>query len=210
MSQEEINRMVQDAEKYNKVQDDEQRKMFKAKEALEKYAYQMRNIINDKKIGDKLDAAGKKKIEAAIRHVTQWIDGIEHAEAHEFEDKLIGLELICIPIIAKISTQPCLHEEAHDEHLCSPKLPPPTLNIGDEVTLDHREKDLIIENEQNNVLLQNMVPDEGIVQKWGGRSSGKKASMYGSKSEVVLKIIISAILWDAFTFCTLFESLFSC
>ena len=245
LSQEEINRIVEDAEKY-KVEDDEHKKMFKAREALENYAYQMRNIINDKTIGDKLDAAGKKKIEAAIRHVAQWIEGIEHAEAHEFEDKLIGLELICIPIIAKISRQQCLNEEAQDEqYLCSPKLPPTLTGYG--VTLHLREKvsteclkckrkeismglsgwsyestcgqycyhvacvnDLILENEQNNVLLQSMVPDEGILQKRGGSSSGKKASMYWRKAKVALKLIISAIFGDPVSmFAIVFESLIS-
>jgi len=69
---------------------------------LENFAYKMKSIVNDKKIGDKLDAAGKKKMKASIKHVIHWLDGIQHAEANEFEDKLIGLELICNPIIAKI------------------------------------------------------------------------------------------------------------
>jgi hypothetical protein len=47
----------------------------------------MRKILNGKEIGDKLaDAAGKEKIEAAIKHVIRWLDGIQHAEADEFED----------------------------------------------------------------------------------------------------------------------------
>jgi heat shock protein 1/8 len=99
---EEIHRMVLDAKKYE-VEDDEHRKKAKAKEALENYAYKMRSIVNDKEIGDKADAAGKEKIEAAIKHVIRWLDGIQHAKVNEFEDKLIGLELICNPIIAQIS-----------------------------------------------------------------------------------------------------------
>jgi len=100
LSTEEIHRMVLDAKKYE-VEDDEHRK--KAKETLENYAYKMRSIVNDKEIGDKVNAAGKEKIEAAIKHVIGWLDGVQHAEPDEFEDKLIGLELICNPIIAKIS-----------------------------------------------------------------------------------------------------------
>jgi heat shock protein 1/8 len=100
LSTEEIHRMVQDAEKYE-VEDDEHKKKVRAKEALENYAYKMRNIVDDKEIGDKLDAAGKE-IEAAIKQVIHWLDGIPHAEANEFKDKLIELELICNPFIAKI------------------------------------------------------------------------------------------------------------
>jgi heat shock protein 1/8 len=105
LSTEDIHRMIQDAEKYE-VEDDKYRKKVRAKEALENYAYKMRSIVNDKEIGGKLDAAGKEKIEAAIKQVIHWLDGIQDAEANEFEDKLIGLELICNPIIAKISRQP--------------------------------------------------------------------------------------------------------
>jgi heat shock protein 1/8 len=104
LSTEEIHRMVLDAKKFE-VEDDKHRKKVKAKEALENYAYKMRSIVNDKEIGDKFDAASKEKIEAAIKHVIRWIDGIQHAEVDEFVDKLIGLELICNPIIAKIFRQ---------------------------------------------------------------------------------------------------------
>ncbi|XP_059456156.1 heat shock 70 kDa protein 1-like [Corylus avellana] len=102
LSTEAIHRMVLDAEKYE-IEDDKHRKKVWAKEALENYAYKMRSIVNDKEIGDKLDAAGKKKIEVATKQVIQWLDGIQHSEADEFEEKLVGLELICNPIIAKIS-----------------------------------------------------------------------------------------------------------
>jgi heat shock protein 1/8 len=102
LSTEAINRMVLDAEKYE-IEDDKHRKKVRAKEALENYAYKMRSIVNDKEIGDKLDAAGKQKIGVATKQVIQWLEGIQHSEADEFEEKLVGLELICNPIIAKIS-----------------------------------------------------------------------------------------------------------
>jgi len=107
LSTQEIHRMVQDAEKYE-VEDDEHKKKVRAKEALEKYAFKMRNILNDKEIGEKLDADGKEKIEAAIKQVIHWLDGVQlfqHAEGDDFRDKLIELELICNPIIANIKNE---------------------------------------------------------------------------------------------------------
>jgi heat shock protein 1/8 len=101
LSTEEIHRMVQDAEKYE-VEDDEHKKKVRAKEALENYAYKIKNIVNDKEIGEKVDVDSRKKIETAIKNLIHWLDGIQHAEADEFEEKLVGLELICNPIIAKI------------------------------------------------------------------------------------------------------------
>ncbi|PQQ09045.1 heat shock cognate 70 kDa protein 2 [Prunus yedoensis var. nudiflora] len=78
------------------------REKVEAKNALENYAYNMRNTIKDDKIASKLDAADKKKIEDAIEQAIQWLDGNQLAEADEFEDKMKELESICNPIIAKM------------------------------------------------------------------------------------------------------------
>ncbi|RXI08963.1 hypothetical protein DVH24_023107 [Malus domestica] len=101
LSKEEIEKMVQEAEKY-KSEDEEHKKKVEAKNALENYAYNMRNTIKDDKIASKLDAADKKKIEDTIDQAIQWLDGNQLAEADEFEDKMKELEGICNPIIAKM------------------------------------------------------------------------------------------------------------
>uniref|UniRef100_A0A2N9HNR0 Uncharacterized protein n=1 Tax=Fagus sylvatica TaxID=28930 RepID=A0A2N9HNR0_FAGSY len=75
---------------------------IKAKEALENYAYNMRNTVNDKKKGAKLAPASKKKIEDSIEQVIQWLDGLQLLDSEEYEDKLETLESICNPIIARI------------------------------------------------------------------------------------------------------------
>lgn len=93
--------MVQEAEKY-KSEDEEHKKKVESKNALENYAYNMRNTINDDKIASKLAAADKKKIEDAIEQAIQWLDGNQLAEADEFDDKMKELESICNPIIAKM------------------------------------------------------------------------------------------------------------
>jgi len=82
LSTQEIHRMVQDAEKY-KVEDDEHKKNVRAKEALENYAYKMRNILNGKEIGEKLDTDDKEKIEAAVKQVIHLLEGVQHAEGDE-------------------------------------------------------------------------------------------------------------------------------
>ncbi|KAB1217894.1 Heat shock cognate 70 kDa protein [Morella rubra] len=102
LSSEEVHRIVRDAEIY-KIEDDERRKRAEAKAALENYVYDMRITVNDEKIGARLAPEGKKKIEGAIDQVIKWLEGIQLAEADEFEEKLIGVELICNPIIAKVS-----------------------------------------------------------------------------------------------------------
>uniref|UniRef100_A0A0D9WHC1 Uncharacterized protein n=1 Tax=Leersia perrieri TaxID=77586 RepID=A0A0D9WHC1_9ORYZ len=101
LSKEEIEKMVQEAEKY-KAEDEEHKKKVDAKNALENYAYNMRNTIKDDKIASKLAADDKKRIEDAIDAAISWLDTNQLAEADEFEDKMKELEGICNPIIAKM------------------------------------------------------------------------------------------------------------
>uniref|UniRef100_A0A0E0A0A6 Uncharacterized protein n=1 Tax=Oryza glumipatula TaxID=40148 RepID=A0A0E0A0A6_9ORYZ len=105
LSKEEIEKMVQEAEKY-KAEDEEHKKKVDAKNALENYAYNMRNTIKDEKIASKLAADDKKRIEDAIDGAISWLDTNQLAEADEFEDKMKELEGICNPIIAKMYQGP--------------------------------------------------------------------------------------------------------
>ncbi|VAH89390.1 unnamed protein product [Triticum turgidum subsp. durum] len=101
LSKEEIERMVQEAEKY-KSEDEQVRHKVEARNALENYAYNMRNTLRDDKIASKLPADDKKKIEDSIEDAIKWLDGNQLAEADEFEDKMKELESICNPIISKM------------------------------------------------------------------------------------------------------------
>ncbi|KAI8564640.1 hypothetical protein RHMOL_Rhmol03G0196600 [Rhododendron molle] len=96
LSKEEIEKMVQEAAKY-KLEDEEQKKKDEAKNALENYAYDMRNAINNEKNGAKIPRANKRKIEAALEQAIQWLDANQFAEMVEFEDKMKELEGICNP-----------------------------------------------------------------------------------------------------------------
>ncbi|CAH8356441.1 unnamed protein product [Eruca vesicaria subsp. sativa] len=101
LSRDEIERMVQEAEKY-KTEDEYHKKKVEAKTALENYVYKMRNTIRGVKIGEKLAADDKKKIEDSVKAAIEWL-GVNHlAECDEFEDKMKEVESICKPIIAKM------------------------------------------------------------------------------------------------------------
>lgn len=54
LSKEEIEKMVQDAERY-KAEDEKQKEKIEAKNGLEGYAYQVKNMTNDEKIRDKFE-----------------------------------------------------------------------------------------------------------------------------------------------------------
>ncbi|GFS37892.1 heat shock protein 70 (Hsp 70) family protein [Actinidia rufa] len=101
LSKDEIEKMVQEAEKY-KAEDEDHKKKVEAKNALENYAYNMRNTVKDEKISSKLSPDDKQKIEDVIDKAILWLDSNQLAEADEFEDKMKELESICNPIIAKM------------------------------------------------------------------------------------------------------------
>ena len=101
LSKDDIERMVQEAEKY-KAQDEEHKNKVEAKNGLENYAYNMRNTIRDTAVGGKLDGGDKDKIEKAIEEAVNWIEANQLAEVEEFEHKLKELEAVCNPIITKM------------------------------------------------------------------------------------------------------------
>jgi L1 cell adhesion molecule like protein len=101
LSKDEIERMVQEAEKY-KSEDEEHKKRIEAKNSLENYAFNMRNTIRDDKVAGKLSADDKAKIEKEVEETIQWLDANQLAEVEELEDKLKTLEGVCSPIISQM------------------------------------------------------------------------------------------------------------
>jgi heat shock protein 1/8 len=101
LSQDDIERMVKEAEKYA-AEDDAMKEKIEAKNQLENYSYSMRNSINDEKMKDKLDASDKETIEKAVTETTEWLDANQSAEKDEYEAKQKELEAICNPIMMKL------------------------------------------------------------------------------------------------------------
>lgn len=73
LSKEDIERMVQEAEKY-KAQDDVQREKVSAKNGLESYAFNMKSTVEDEKLKDKISEEDKKKILEKCNEVISWLD----------------------------------------------------------------------------------------------------------------------------------------
>ncbi|KNE60181.1 hsp70-like protein [Allomyces macrogynus ATCC 38327] len=101
LSKEDIERMVAEAEKYKK-EDEEAAARVQAKNGLESYAYNLRNTINDDKVGGKLDKDDKDKLDAAITETINWLDHNQEAAKDEYEHKQKDLEAIANPIMTKL------------------------------------------------------------------------------------------------------------
>jgi len=101
LSKEEIERMVEDAEKY-KAEDEAAAERIQAKNGLESYAYNLRNTLQDEKVASKLEADDKSKLETAINEAIQWLDHNHEASKEEYEHHQKELEKIANPIMMKM------------------------------------------------------------------------------------------------------------
>ncbi|KAM6500581.1 heat shock cognate 70, partial [Amanita muscaria] len=101
LSKEEIERMVQEAEKY-KSEDDAAAARITSKNGLESYAYNLRNSLSDEKLASKFDADDKSKLETAVNETIQWLDNSQEASKEEYELKQKELEGVANPIMMKV------------------------------------------------------------------------------------------------------------
>lgn len=101
LSKEEIERMVNEAEKY-KAEDEKQKATISAKNALESYCFNMKSTIEDEKLKDKISDTDKQTIQDKCNDIIKWLDANQLAEAEEYEHKQKELEAICNPIVTKL------------------------------------------------------------------------------------------------------------
>merc|ERR1719383_1606882 len=101
LSKEEIERMVNDAEKF-KAEDDKQKDRVSAKNELESYCFNMKTTLDDEKVKDKISEDDMKTITDKCDEAIKWLDANQLAEIDEFKDKQKEVEGVCNPIITKL------------------------------------------------------------------------------------------------------------
>merc|ERR1712002_831128 len=102
LSKEDIERMVNDAEKY-KEEDEKQRERIGAKNALESYAFSLKSTVEDEKVKDKISDEDKKAIMDKASETLTWLDSNQTAEKDEYEYQQKELEKIAMPIMTKLA-----------------------------------------------------------------------------------------------------------
>ena len=117
LSKDEIDRMLREAEQYKGMQiihlercvliyrsaeDEAAAARIQSKNALESYAYNLRNSITDEKLADKFEASDKSKLETAVNETIQWLDSSQEASKEEYEEKQKELEGTANPIMQKL------------------------------------------------------------------------------------------------------------
>ncbi|XP_048759157.2 heat shock protein 70 B2 [Ostrea edulis] len=99
LSKADIERMVNEAEKY-KEEDDKQRQRIGARNQLESYVFSAKQATEEN--GDKLQSEDKETISKVCNETLSWLDNNALAEIDEYEFKLKEVQKVCSPIMAKL------------------------------------------------------------------------------------------------------------
>ncbi|KAK9415129.1 putative Endoplasmic reticulum chaperone BiP [Seiridium unicorne] len=103
LTQEEIDRMVAEAEKYAE-EDKATRERIEARNGLENYAFNLKNQVNDEDgLGGKIDDEDKETILDAVKEATEWLEeNAGTATAEDFEEQKEKLSNAAYPITSKM------------------------------------------------------------------------------------------------------------
>merc|ERR1712045_530210 len=115
LSEDEINRIVADAEKY-KAEDEEKKKTIQAKNELENMAYQIRNSMDTQPVNDE----DKKKIQDLVKETIDWVDNNPNAELEEYEAKKKEIESVWREVAA--SSASASSAQNQQENNAGPKI----------------------------------------------------------------------------------------
>jgi heat shock protein 5 len=116
LSQEEIDRMVQEAEEMAE-QDKEARERVTARNTLEGLVYSVKSQLSDEKLGlaEKLDEEDITTLKDAIKEAQEWLDEHLTSDKDEYDTKKTEFEGIVHPIFAKIQPKGGAPEGADEE-----------------------------------------------------------------------------------------------
>ncbi|KAG7255621.1 LOW QUALITY PROTEIN: hypothetical protein CRUP_030460 [Coryphaenoides rupestris] len=102
--QEDIDRMVQEADEY-KVEDEQQREKIAAKNALESYTFNVKSSLQEDRLKERVSEEDRRKVEEKCKQVILWLESNQLAEKEEYEHQLKDLEYLCKPIISRLYQQ---------------------------------------------------------------------------------------------------------
>jgi L1 cell adhesion molecule like protein len=100
MSQEEIDRLVAEAEKF-KAEDDMMKANIDARNELDNYMFQVSQQLNTVEDG-KMKEEDKETVNAEIEKTRSWLNSATNATKEEYENKKKELEGIIAPLLASV------------------------------------------------------------------------------------------------------------
>jgi len=99
LSEEEIERMVAEAEEFAQ-QDSKEKEKIEARNGLEAYLYNLKNSLGDQ-LKDKLDGDEGQKLEGVVEEALVWLEDNPNLEKEEYDGKQKEVEGIANPILKK-------------------------------------------------------------------------------------------------------------
>uniref|UniRef100_A0A1B6DH77 Heat shock protein 70 n=1 Tax=Clastoptera arizonana TaxID=38151 RepID=A0A1B6DH77_9HEMI len=102
LSKEEIERMVNEAERY-KDEDRKQEEKVKARNQLEGYCFGLKQAVEE--AGDKLSESEKSSVRGQCEDTLRWLDQNMLAEKEEYDHKYQELTKKCSPVMSKLHGQ---------------------------------------------------------------------------------------------------------
>jgi len=115
LTKEEVERMVAEADKY-KEEDDQLREAVLAKNALESYAYSMKQTAEDEKYEGKISTEDKQAVLNRCKETLAWLDDNTSATKEDYLNQQKLLEKVCTPIVTKLYQGVDASSAAHDKH----------------------------------------------------------------------------------------------
>ncbi|KDO35486.1 luminal-binding protein 2 [Saprolegnia parasitica CBS 223.65] len=100
LSQEEIDRMVQEAEE-NAEEDKKIKDRIDGRNSLEGYLYNLKNNVEDK-LADKIDDEDKDTVLKAVQEAMDWLDENQEADKEDFDAQQKAVEKVVNPIMSKV------------------------------------------------------------------------------------------------------------
>lgn len=100
LSKEEIERMVADAEKYKK-EDEEVKKRVETRNELEQFTLNLKTSISEEGMKSKIEPSELSTLQTAIEETLQWIEANKEATIEEYEQKKKYIQDLSNPIITK-------------------------------------------------------------------------------------------------------------
>jgi len=106
LTQEEIDRMVAEAEKYAE-EDKATRERIESRNGLENYAFSLKNQVNDEEgLGGKISEEDKETIIEAVKETQDWLEeNAATASTEDFDEQKEKLSNVAYPITSKLYSQ---------------------------------------------------------------------------------------------------------
>merc|ERR1719239_1166197 len=101
LSKEDIEKMVNDAEKF-KADDDAQRERMAARNELETYCFNMKSTIEGRSVRQKMTTSDLKTVENACDEALRWLEMHHGADLEELQERRKVAEAACGPCITRL------------------------------------------------------------------------------------------------------------